>query len=164
MLEVSLPLCYSSFFLMAFAPVLGGARTGPPGGRASREQAMADKFLVRLRAVAAERLERDLDDMWRRNNIRRLCGCKVGFEFSGAGADVLCRLVCDLRPDRTALMFMCIGHEVTPRVVHRMLCFHLPVETQVDVQVWPGSRVSGVRRVNAASANDSDVFYDAARA
>ena len=75
----------------------------------------------------------------------------------------LSRLVCSVQPNGTALMFICIGHEVAPCVVQRMFRFHLPVDTEVCVRLWPGSRVAGVRRVNVASANDSDALYDAAR-
>ena len=72
MLELLLPLCFSSLLFMPLAPMIGGARSGASAGRSPMVQATADKFLARLRAVAPERLERDLDDMWRRNNIRRL--------------------------------------------------------------------------------------------
>ena len=91
MLEVLLPVWYFSLFLMPLAPLTGGARSGASAGRSPMVQATADKFLVRLRAVAPERLERDLDDMWRRNNIRRLwselpVSChRCGFAFHLAG-------------------------------------------------------------------------------
>ena len=76
---------------------------------------------------------------------------------------LLCRLVCGFRPNSTALVFICVGRRVSPHALRIMFCSHLPVDVEVDVQVWSGSRVAGVRRVSAAAVSDQDALYDEER-
>ena len=49
---------------------------------------------------------------------------------------------------------------VRPRVIRRMLHFHLPVATEVDVQVWPGSYVFGVCRIYTDVHRGHDLIYN----
>ena len=62
-----------------------------------------------------------------------------------------------------ALVFICVGRRVASHVVLGMFRFHLPLDAAVDVQVWPGSWVAGVRRVNVAAVTDQDTCYDPVR-
>ena len=67
------------------------------------------------------------------------------------------------QPFGAALLFVCVGHMVRPRAIRRMLRFHFHVATEVDVQVWPGSWVSGVARAQMEINMDHGVIYDALR-
>ena len=77
MLETSSLLVASIFFsflLMPVAPVPLRARGGARRRMRQREAtpATGTKFMVRLRAVALERIEGDLGQVWRaNNNLRR---------------------------------------------------------------------------------------------
>ena len=44
-----------------------------------------------------------------------------------------------------------------------MLRFYFPVATEVEVQAWSGSWLSGVGRVHMEINGDHDVIYDAVR-
>ena len=67
------------------------------------------------------------------------------------------------QPFDAALLFVCVGHMVRPRVIRRMLCFYFPVVTEVDVQAWSGSWLSGVGRIHMEINRDNDIIYDAVR-
>ena len=71
MLELALPAFISSLVVLQAAPAFEHALASVRAHRARTAPVSANMFLVRLCAVAHEHLERDLDDMWRRNNITR---------------------------------------------------------------------------------------------
>ena len=88
MLEPVLPMFVSPLLLLHGTSAFDRARAGVHVGRAPAVLAPASMFLVRLHGVAHQRLERDLDDAWHRNNtdrsVCRLLGSSLLHKWNGA--------------------------------------------------------------------------------